>query len=220
MSDAPDIRTVALVCPSCKAKLRSPRGDVVHFCRECRTASEVRETTLVSRELVTLGPDQADGETGRDLLRLPLWCYRVHVDFAGDDEEVLEDLRTTASPEHVFVPAFRQRNVMAFGDMGQMMTLEAPRLLSVEPRAFSGATLGSAEASRLVEPVILQRADGIHDVTEIEVQVSIESVAVVTVPALDEGDHVTDLVTRRRWPSVAFLDLEAIRASSPVGQGP
>jgi hypothetical protein len=33
----------------------------------------------------------------------------------------------------------------------------------------------------------------------------------VTVPAVDRGDHLSDLVNGKDWPAAAFLDIEAIR---------
>ncbi len=212
MADNPEIRTVALICPDCSARLRSAPGDVAMFCDECSRACEVRGTGLVHVDLVTLAPLAGFPARVEDaLVRLPVWCFGVHVDFVGNDNEALEALGRVARLERVFVPAYRQRNVMAFGDMGMLLTMRPPDLVSTEPRRFSGATLESGEAARLVVPMVLCRADQIHDVTDIDVRVRIRDVTLVTVPARDLGSKIEDLILGREWPLASFMEPEAIR---------
>jgi hypothetical protein len=216
MSERLDVRTVALVCPECQSRLRAPPGDVVFFCERCRQVSEAHDGRLALRELVTL---DAGGTPG--VVRLPVWRFGVAVAYSGEPD-VVEGLERAARPDRVFVAAFRQRNAMAFGDMGMLLTAKPPTLVESDPEPFSGAALRSAEAARLIEPMVLARADRVRDVTGVEVEVSVESVSLVTVPARDEGNALVDMALARRWPRAAFLDAEALRwrAPEPAGTAP
>ena len=210
MSEAADIGTVALVCPGCGEKLRAPRGDVVFACRGCRTACEIRGKRL--HAMPCTWPGVPGGEAPGGLLRLPFWCFKTDVRYGGTDEDGVEHLTHMVRPERVYVPAFRQRSVLVFGDMGLLLTYNPPEIVPGEPDAFTGATLGSGQAARLVPPMVLWRADQIHDVTGVSVDVRIEGGNIVALPARDEQDRIVDLLGGREWPEAAFLDVASLRA--------
>ncbi len=212
MADAADIRTVALVCPQCGEKLRAPRGDVAFACGQCRAASEVRRGRL---EVVPCSwPAPPAGEEPDRILRLPFWCFGTDVRYAGTDEAGVEHLTRMVRPERVYVPAFRQRSVLVFGDMGLLLTYSPPQIVEGEPGSFAGATMGSDQASRLVPPMVLWRADQIHDVTGISVDVAVEGVGLTALPVRDEGERIVDPIGARQWPEAAFLDVDSLRFRS------
>jgi hypothetical protein len=209
MSEAGTIRTVALVCPECGEKLRAPRGDVAYSCSGCGAASEVTARGL--RSVACAWPPVPDGEDPSRVLRLAFWCFGTEVRYGGSDEDGVEHLTRMVRPERVYVPAFRQRSVLVFGDMGLLMTYNPPELEHGEPGAFTGATLSSEQASRLVAPMVLWRADQIHDVTHVTLDVRITGAGLLALPARDEGERIVDLVGGREWPEAAFLDAGALR---------
>jgi hypothetical protein len=207
MTEATSIRTIALVCPECGERIRSARGDVVYACPRCRSVSEATERGMRTHPCVwpAPGPDrEAD-------LRLAFFCFHVEVEYEGEDAKAVDQLTRMVRPDRVYVPAFRQRSVLVFGDMGLAMTYDPPGYQSGEPGRFSGATLGSTQASRLVEPMVLWRADQIHDITDVGVDVRVTGVRVVAVPACDEGGTIVDLLSAKRWPEAAFLDVGSLR---------
>jgi hypothetical protein len=204
MGSPTGIGTVALVCPECGERIRAPRGDVLFTCARCRRVSEVGPRGLETVPCTWAAPGEAD-------LRLAFWCFRTHVAYSGVDVDAVDHLSKMVSPDRVYVPAFRQRSALVFGDMGLLMTYKPPDLEPTAPGFFAGATLGSAEAARLVEPMVLWRADHIRDVTGIEASVRVERVEVAAIPAGDEGERIVDLTGGREWPAAAFLDLEALR---------
>jgi len=203
MDEPTGIRTVALECPECGEKIHPPRGDVAFSCARCRAASEVSGGRLVSVACSWPAPDSR--------LRLPFWCFEVDVSYSADDADAVALLGRLVRPDRVYVPAFRQRSVILFGDMGLALTFSPPAMEEGEPGRFSGATLGSAEALRLVEPMILWRADQVHDVTGIDVRASVADRRLVAIPARDDGGRIEMLPLGRSWPAAAFLDLGALR---------
>lgn len=208
MSDGTDITTVALVCPACGERIRAPRGDVLFACAQCSAVSEVEPRGLRGIECTWAAVGQPTD--GPDLM-LPYWCFHVDVGYSGEDADAVDHLARMVRPERVYVPAFRQRSVLVFGDMGLQMTYKPPGLARGEPGYFAGATLQSAEASRLVEPMVLWRADHVRDVTGVQVRAEVTGVEVVAVPARDEGKRLVDLLSGRQWPMAAFLDIDALR---------
>ncbi|MBW2260972.1 MAG: hypothetical protein JRG91_03285 [Deltaproteobacteria bacterium] len=209
MAETGDIRTVALVCPECGEKLRAPRGDVVFACRGCGAVSEVTARGL---EVVPCSwPVGPSGEDPARTLRIAYWCFHTDVRYGGSDEAGVEHLSRMVRPERVYVPAFRQRSVLAFGDMGLHLTYNPPGFTEGDPDTFSGATMGSGQASRFVAPMVLWRADQIHDVTNVSVDVRIGGIDVVALPARDEGKRIVDLIDGRQWPEASFLDVDALR---------
>ena len=209
MSEPAPLATVALVCPGCGERLRAPGGDVLFACGECLEVSEVGLEGVLS-PVPCIWPVPAR-EAGGAVIRLPFWCYRVEVAYRGDDPRAVEQLERMVRPDRVYVPAFRQRSVLVFGDMGLSYTFNPPDIEPGPAGRFHGATLGSVQGSRLVEPMVLWRADQIHDVTDIEVDVAVTGVQVVAVPAADGGTAIVDRVTGRSWPEAAFLDVDALR---------
>jgi len=209
MSEAADIRTIALVCPECGEKLRSAGGDVVYSCRSCRTVCEIRGKRL--HAMPCTWPGVPGGEAPEGLLRLPFWCFKTDVRYGGADVDGVEHLTAMVRPDRVYVPAFRQRSVLVFGDMGLLMTYNPPDIVQGEPDAFTGATLGSGQAARLVPHMVLWRADQIHDVTGVSVDVRIEGGKIVALPARDEGEQIVDLLSGKTWPEAAFLDVGSLR---------
>jgi hypothetical protein len=209
MSEPDDIRTVALVCPECGEKLRSARGDVVFACSGCGTTSEVASGGLGT--VPCTWPAVPGGEEPSRVLRLPFWCFATDVRYGGTDVDGVEHLTAMVRPDRVYVPAFRQRSVLVFGDMGLLMTDNPPRVTQADPGVFTGATMGSREASRLVAPMVLWRADQVHDVTGVTVDVRITGAGVLALPARDESEQIVDLVSGKTWPEAAFLDVGSLR---------
>ncbi len=209
MAEPGDIRTVALVCPECGEKLRAPPGDVAFACPGCRSASEVTARGL--RLVPCTWPAPPTGEDPDRILRLAFWCFRTDVRYGGTDEAGVEHLTRMVRPARVYVPAFRQRSVLVFGDMGLLLTYGPPDLVAGDPGSFAGATMGSDEASRLVEPMVLWRADQVHDVTGISVDVRIAGVGIMALPVRDEGESIVDPIGGRQWPEAAFLDVGSLR---------
>jgi hypothetical protein len=215
MSEPTPLRTVALVCPECGEKLRAPAGDVLFACSRCRETSEIGPRGVLAAA-PCVWPVPAEEAEGEDI-RLPFWRYRVEVAYHGEDAAAVDRLERMVRPDRVYVPAFRQRSVLVFGDMGLSYTYNPPGIEPGPAGHFGGATLGSVEASRLVEPMVLWRADQIHDVTDIEVEVEVTGVQVVAVPAADAGDEIVDRITGRSWPAAAFLDVGSLRSGATCG---
>ncbi len=61
-------------------------------------------------------------------------------------------------------------------------------------------------AARLVEPMVLWRADQVRDVTGIDVSVAVRRTVLLPVPAREEADRLVELLGGRSWPRAAFMD--------------
>lgn len=212
---------VALRCGNCGEPLGGLSTDVVWVCAPCGAAWEAETSDgvarLVRRPCFLLEPPPGAVAAAR-VAWLPFW--RVELDAQAEtgsaeggvrrpDPRAL-DAVTHAALNRVWVRAFWMRNGYHAGDPGLVLTDARFPEVRIERGPFpvvTGIAIGSADALRMAELVVLRIADRTRDVAGVRLRTNGATVHLALIPFCDLGESLVCPATGRANSRALFEDL-------------
>ena len=211
MNAGTSVVAIVLRCPECGVELAGLDADQAWACPSCGNAWEVEGDRLAPRpyRVWALG---AEGVVAH----LPFWRIECTADVVSDDPAARAAAEAAAAAGRVWVRAFGLRAAFAVGDPGEMLTFaaHAERIEGGPLPVCVGARIGSREAVRIAELLILARADREVDVSPVTLRLDVREIALVAIPYVDAGPDLACAADGRSFRKSAFPDCEAILAAA------